>query len=336
MAMLDVRNLSVTYRTSKGGVCAVDDVSFALERGDTLGLVGESGSGKTTVGKAILRLLPHGSTGLQSRILFEGRDLLALAPKEIEAVRGRHIGLIPQSAMNALDPVMRVGDLIEETMRAHGFEGGKVAKKRIAELFATIGLDPAWQRYYPHMFSGGMRQRATIAMAFALEPSFIIADEPTTGLDVIVQSQVLQELSAIVASHGVTVILITHDIGVVSKACRRIAVMYAGRLVEMGPTLDVLRQPFHPYTMGLTNGMLRLHGERREIISIPGHPPTLSEPMRGCAFADRCPFAEEICRTGTPALDQTASGHAAACHFHERASDMRARAGNPRTWGVGP
>ncbi|HET9903110.1 MAG TPA: ABC transporter ATP-binding protein [Xanthobacteraceae bacterium] len=333
MPVLAVENLSVTYRTARGPVHAVDRVSFSLEGGDSLGLVGESGCGKTTIGKALLRILPEGAIGPKSRIVFEGQDLLSLGANEMRAIRGRRIGLIPQSAMNALDPVVRVSALIREAMAVHGLAGGRAAEERIKSLFAAVGLDPDRRAHYPHMFSGGMRQRATIALAFALEPTFLIADEPTTGLDVIVQDQVLKELAKLVRQRGTTFIIITHDIGVVAEHCRRVAVMYAGRVMEIGPTADVLVEPTHPYTMGLQNGFLGLRGAYREIVSIPGAPPSLSEIHPGCPFCDRCPFAEAVCRSEVPPLAEVAPGHFSACHFRDRAAALRAQSAEPETWG---
>lgn len=330
MPILDIRKLSVTYRSDGGNVYAVDDVSLALEKGDSLGLVGESGSGKTTIGKAILGLLPEGSIARESRIFFEGRNLLALSKQEIRAVRGRKIGMIPQSAMNALDPVVKVGDLVTEAMTLHGLTASGDA--RIKELFAAVGLDVDRRTHYPHMFSGGMRQRATIAMAFALEPAFIIADEPTTGLDVIVQDQVLKELSRLVERNGSTFMIITHDMGVVAERCRTVAVMYAGRLVEVGPAREILLNPSHPYTMGLRNGFLGVTGAFKEAVSIPGAPPRLTAPSRACPFHPRCPFAEDRCKTEVPLLREDSPAHRVACHLREQAPGLRVKAANPVTW----
>jgi len=297
--------------------------------------VGESGSGKTTIGKAILQLLPPDTIGPDSRIIFEVTDLLRLNADQMRAMRGRKIGLIPQSAMNALDPVVRVGSLIGEAMTMHGISASRrAADPRIEELFKTVGLDPERRKHYPHMYSGGMRQRATIAMAFALEPTFLIADEPTTGLDVIVQDQVLRELAKLVRERGTTFLIITHDVGVVAEHCRTVAVMYAGRLVEIGPTSDVLVDPAHPYTMGLYNGFLGLRGEFRDLVSIPGSPPSQSQLDPGCPFAARCPFAEAVCRKEVPALTEVAPGHRSACHFRDRAPAMRERSRKPETWGA--
>lgn len=335
MAILDVRNLSVTYHTRQSAVRAVDNVSFSLDPGESLGLVGESGSGKTTIGKAILRILPPGSIEPESEVFFEGCDLLALSDQEMQAVRGKRIGLIPQSAMNALDPVVRIGKLIVEAMSLHGAPDRRAAEARIEELFTTVGLNIDRLSHYPHMFSGGMRQRAAVAMAFSLGPSFIIADEPTTGLDVIVQNQVLKELARLLQQQGASYIIITHDIGVVSEQCRLVAVLYAGRLVEIGPVSDVLTRPTHPYTMGLRNGFLGLRGAFKEIISIPGAPPTLEAPHPGCPFCDRCPFAEERCETEVPPLSDSGPAQRSACHFRDRASQLLPLAERVETWEKG-
>lgn len=332
MPILDIQNLSVTYRTAQGSVHAVDGVSFSLEKGETLGLVGESGCGKTTIGKAILRLHPEGAISPKSRILFEGQDLLTLSKREMRAVRGGRIGLIPQSAMNALDPVSRIGNLIKEGLVAHGLESAESRDRKLRELFASVGLDTGRIGDYPHMFSGGMRQRATIAMAFSLNPSLIIADEPTTGLDVIVQEQVLKQLSNLIQKEGATFLIITHDIGIVAEHCRTTAVMYAGRLAEIGPTRDILLHPFHPYTMGLQNGFLGVKGKFKEVISIPGAPPNLAAPSPGCPFHPRCPFAESRCETEVPPLEKVSPTHHVACHLHHKAPEMRELTQKPETW----
>lgn len=332
MPVLDIQNLSVTYRSGRGHIHAVDNVSFSLEKGETLGLVGESGCGKTTIGKAILRLHPEGAISPKSRILFEGQDLLALSDTEMRAVRGSRIGLIPQSAMNALDPVSRIGDLIKESLAAHGLDSPESRDRRLSELFASVGLDTDRIGDYPHMFSGGMRQRAIIAMAFSLNPSLIIADEPTTGLDVIVQEQVLKQLSNLIQKEVATFLIITHDIGIVAEHCRTTAVMYAGRLVEIGPTREVLLDPFHPYTMGLQNGFLGVKGKFKEVISIPGAPPSLTAPSPGCPFYPRCPFAESRCETEVPPLEDVSPAHRVACHFHHEAHKMRELTQRAETW----
>jgi peptide/nickel transport system ATP-binding protein len=228
---------------------------------------------------------------------------------------------------------VRIASLIREAMALHGLAQGAAAEERVKSLFESVGLDPERRTHYPHMFSGGMRQRATVALAFALEPNFIIADEPTTGLDVIVQDQVLNELAKLVRERGTTFIIITHDVGVVAEHCRRVVVMYAGRIMEIGPTAQVLVDPTHPYTMGLQNGFLGLHGAFKEIVSIPGAPPNLRSVSPGCPFSARCPFAQPVCDSEVPELAEVAPGHRSACHFRDRAAAMRERSARPETWG---
>ena len=332
MAILDVRDLCVHYRTRQGRVRAIDGVSFAIEQGESLGLVGESGCGKTTVGKALLRLLADNATIERGEILFKGRDLVGLGPSEMRSIRGKEIAMIPQSAMNALDPVYRINDLIREGMQAHREIADEAKRERVEELFASVGLEGSRIDDYPHMFSGGMRQRAVIAAVFSLRPSLIIADEPTTALDVIVQDQVLKQLADLVRKTGATLIAITHDIGIVAENCRKTGVMYAGKLVEIGPTEKVLIAPCHPYTMGLQNGLLGVRDERREIISIPGVPPNLINPPPGCRFHPRCPFSQERCVAEEPPLEEISPGHRCACHFSSDGSAMRREAKKMSVW----
>lgn len=335
MIILDVRDLCVYYRTRQGRVRAVDGVSFSITRGESLGLVGESGCGKSTAGKALLRMLSDNATIEKGQILFRGRDLVRLTPAEMRSIRGKEIAMIPQSAMNALDPVCRINNLILEGMRAHREVAAEANRERIEELFSSVGLEAGRIRDYPHMFSGGMRQRAVIAAIFSLRPSLIVADEPTTALDVIVQDQVLRQLSDLVRKTGATLIMITHDIGIVAEHCRKTGVMYAGKLVEIGPTEQVLLNPCHPYTMGLQNGLLGVRDERREIVSIPGVPPNLIDPPRGCRFHPRCPFAKECCSLEEPVLEPVSPDHQAACHFRENAPGMRPSAKKTSVWTQG-
>jgi oligopeptide/dipeptide ABC transporter ATP-binding protein len=265
-------------------------------------------------------------------MLYKGTDLVTLSDAEMRAVRGKEIAMIPQSAMNALDPVTRIDALIREGMQSHREIAAEANRERVVELFASVGLEANRIDDYPHMFSGGMRQRAVIAAIFALRPSLIIADEPTTALDVIVQDQVLKQLADLVRETGATLIAITHDIGIVAENCRTTGVMYAGKLVEIGPTDKVLIAPCHPYTMGLQNGLLGVRDERREIISIPGVPPNLINPPAGCRFHPRCPFAQECCVAEEPSLIEISPGHRCACHFFPDAEAMRIEAKKMSVW----
>jgi peptide/nickel transport system ATP-binding protein len=331
MPRLELRNLGIEYRTAKGAARAVDGVSLTLEEGEYLGLVGESGCGKSTIAKAIMGILPRNGAVAGGDILYDGRSLPGLSVRELNRIRWRDIAMVPQSAMNGFDPVYTVERQIIEAIDAHEHRTAEQKRRRIDELFAMVGLERGRARDYPHQFSGGMRQRAMIAMAMALDPSVIVADEPTTGLDVIVQDQILHRIKEIHLRFRTTVLLITHDMAVVAENCDRIAVMYAGRIVELGAH-DVFEAPFHPYTMGLCNAFPDLADRGRELISIPKAPPSLLEPPRACRFADRCPFAAARCYTEAPPLVEVAPGHLAACHFADRAAEFRARTRHVETW----
>lgn len=330
--LLKVEDLAIHYRTGAGPVQAVDGIDFAVRPGEALGLVGESGCGKTTAAKAMLKLLPPNGIIPRGKIDFLGTDIAPYGEDEMRKVRWKDIAWISQAAMNALDPVYRVGDQIVEAMQAHITIDTKDAWARGEDLFRAVGIDPGRLRAYPHEMSGGMKQRAVIAMAMALDPKLVIADEPTTALDVVTQAQILARLGRLRREHGMSLLFITHDISVVVQTCDRVAVMYGGKIMETGPVREVFRTPFHPYTMGLTNAFPTLEGAKRELISIPGTPPNLLNPAPGCRFAPRCPFAEERCRTETPALNPLDGDRAAACHFPERAEEFRAVAARNETW----
>ncbi len=333
---LSVRDLSVTYATPRGPFYAVGGISFEVKPGTVLGLVGESGCGKSTVVKAIMRLLPDSAT-TGGQVLLDDTDVLALDPRGLRRVRWTQIALITQSAMNALDPVIQVGDQIAESIRAHVDVTRDEAWARAASLFALVGLPAARLKEYPHQFSGGMRQRAVIAMALSLNAGLLLADEPTTALDPIMQDQIMSRIRRIQDLLHRSMILVTHDIGLVAENCQTVAVMYAGQIVERGPTIEVLSRPWHPYTIGLQNAFPRMPEEgdaRPPLISIAGGLPNLLDPPRGCRFAPRCPFATDHCTAEPPSLRQLAEDHAAACHYAERAAEFRARAVDPATWKV--
>jgi peptide/nickel transport system ATP-binding protein len=324
----------VTYATERGPFHAVDGVSFDIEPGTNLGLVGESGCGKSTVVKALMGLLPPGAA-TSGTALLDGRDILGLSDEELRDVRWTRIALVTQSAMNSLDPVYSIGDQIVESIRAHEDVGHATAWARAEEMFAVVGLPAARLHEFPHQFSGGMRQRAVIAMALSLNAGLLLADEPTTALDPIMQDQIMARIRGIHEHMRRSMILVTHDIAVVSETCENTAVMYAGQLVERGPTAEVLEQPLHPYTMGLKNAFPRLpvRGEPKlPLISIPGSVPNLLSPPRGCRFASRCPFATDLCRESAPPLGGVGSGHVAACHYIDRAPSFREAAGRAGTW----
>jgi oligopeptide/dipeptide ABC transporter ATP-binding protein len=330
MAVLEIENLVVAYRTQGREARAVDGVSFEIAAGEYLGLVGESGCGKSTIAKAILGILPPGGRVIAGAIRHGGRDLVGLPPAELRRVRWRDIALVPQSAMNGFDPVYTVERQLDEAIAAHAHLPAKERRTRIEELFALVGLEKGRLADYPHQFSGGMRQRAMIAMAMVLDPQLIVADEPTTGLDVIVQDQILQRIREIHDRLGKAMLLITHDMAVVAENCQKIAVMYAGRIVEYGGAA-VFGAPFHPYTLGLCNAFPDLADRGRELISIPGAPPSLVDPPEGCRFRQRCPFATSRCAEPPP-LVEVAQGHVAACHHVDKAESFRERARDPATW----
>ncbi len=332
-AHLRVEDLSVTYATVRGPFRAVEGVSFEVRPGTNLGLVGESGCGKSTVVKALIGLQPDGAR-VGGRALLDGQDILGLSDKALEPIRWTRIALITQSAMNSLDPVYTIGDQIAEAIRAHEPVSRATARARAEAMFALVGLPAARLREFPHQFSGGMRQRAVIAMALALNAGMLLADEPTTALDPIMQSQIMARIRGIHEHMRRSMILVTHDIAVVAETCETIVVMYAGKVVETGPTADVLDRPLHPYTMGLQNAFPRLpvKGQPRQpLISIPGVVPNLLHPPVGCRFAGRCPFATELCRSTDPPL-VAVGAQAAACHYTDRAVEFRAAAARPETW----
>ena len=330
--MIELQDLRIAYRTPGGGAArAVDGVSFAIAAGEYLGLVGESGCGKSTIAKAILGILPANARVESGAIRFRGRDIAHSTPAQWRALRWRDIALVPQSAMNGFDPVYTVQAQLDEAIAAHVTMPAAQRRARIEALFEMVGLEPQRLTDYPHQFSGGMRQRAMIAMAMVLDPALVVADEPTTGLDVIVQDQILQRIRRIHVEQRKTMLLITHDMAVVAENCDRIVVMYAGQVMEYGRD-EVFRRPFHPYTMGLCNAFPDLDDRDRELISIPGSPPALVDPPAGCRFAPRCPFASARCHEESPALVEVGPEHVVACHHVDRADTFRERARDPATW----
>ncbi|MEM9431297.1 MAG: ABC transporter ATP-binding protein [Pseudomonadota bacterium] len=329
--LLNVRNLMIDYKTPRGNVRAVDDVSFEVPAGAVVGVVGESGCGKTTAVRALTRVMPGAARFAGGSIDFEGRDLVTLPEAEMRALLWREIAYVPQSAMNALDPVWRIGHQVEEVLRDRGGMGRRDARARSAELFDMVGLDAKRLRDYPHQFSGGMRQRASIALALALNPKLVIADEPVTALDVVIQRQVLDTFAELQRDLNLSVILVTHDISVVAYVCDYVVVMYAGRVAEAGPVADVLSRPTHPYTMGLYNAFPELTGDDRDLSPIEGAPPDLLKPPKGCRFRPRCPFAQGTCG-GTPPEVRVGPDHRAYCHRALDAAELRTKARRADTW----
>ena len=323
MALLEVHDLNVWYTLPGGGrMHAVQDLDLSLEPGRRLGLVGESGCGKTTALTAIMALVPPNAV-VSGRVVFDGEDILV--PGEAAARRHRWIGmsLVFQGAMNAFNPVVRVEKQIAEPMVVHGLRDPKAALRRARELLELVGIHPRMGTRYPHEFSGGMRQRAMIAMALACDPKVLIADEPTTALDTMVQAQVLTLLKQLSADLGLGLLLVTHDLPVVSRLCDSAAVMYAGRVVEQGPIADLYHAPAHPYTRMLFDATPDLYGTR-PVISIPGTPPRLDRDIVGCPFAPRCDSATDICRAEAPAVESPGPGRTVACHHWRHAAARRA------------
>ncbi|MFQ5878706.1 MAG: ABC transporter ATP-binding protein [Dehalococcoidia bacterium] len=299
--ILSVEKLATRYFTRQGEVRAVDGVSFQLAPGETLGLVGESGCGKTSLALSILKLLPDNAR-VGGHVYFDGTDLAALSEDELRRYRGRRIAMIFQAAMNSLDPVYRVGDQVVEAILAHEEVSLAAARERAAGLFELVGLEPELLRRYPHEYSGGMRQRAVIAMALAASPDVVIADEPTTALDVLVQGHILKELGHIQRQLNMSMLYISHDIAAVAQVSHRIGVMYAGKLVEVAATAELLEWPQHRYTQALLAAFPSIHGEKRVLAGLPGEPPDGVRPPSGCRFHPRCPGATALCRQEEPPL----------------------------------
>ncbi|PSQ46067.1 ABC transporter ATP-binding protein [Halobacteriales archaeon SW_6_65_15] len=375
MALLEVNDLSVRYDAGESQVHAVDGVSFDVEHGETFGLVGESGCGKTTLGKSLIHLLDSNGYVESGEVWFDGTlprwedergevrqevieddqypvredgmtDLTELDNEDIRDIRWRNIALIPQSAMNALNPVYKVGDQIIEAILRH--EPGTTreeADARARDLLERVGIEPERADDYAHEYSGGMKQRAVIAMAMACNPDMLIADEPTTALDVIIQDRILEEIEDLQEEFDVSILVISHDISVMAEICDKLGVMYGGKLMESGPKEEVLRNAANPYTLGLKNSFPTVKQEQEQLVSIPGSPPTLLDPSEGCRFADRCPFVVDECHTTHPPMydvdaaengvrTESSSGHEhrSACYRVDELEMMREDATKEETW----
>ena len=325
-AALDVEGLRTEFRINGAWYPAVDGVSLRVARNETLAVVGESGCGKSVTSLSILRLVPEPPGRIAGRILFEGRDLLRLPEAEMRRLRGNDISMIFQEPMTSLNPVLTIGRQIGETLRLHQGLGARQAEARAVEMLTLVGIPAPGRRVreHPHQLSGGMRQRVMIAMALACNPKLLIADEPTTALDVTIQAQILDLMRDLKTRLGSAIMLITHDLGVVAEMAQRVVVMYAGRKVEEAPVQALFADPQHPYTRGLLGAVPRLGsslvqagaGARRtRLAEIPGLVPSLRKPIVGCPFAGRCPGTAEVCRTVAPAVEEKAPGHFVACHY---------------------
>jgi len=318
-AILETQDLTTNYRTASGWVRAAEGVNLRVEKGEALGIAGESGCGKTTVALSILKILPQGGVIRGGKILFDGMDLVPLSENEMRKIRWKGIAIVFQGAMNAMNPVIKVGDQIVEAIRTHEPDtDNKSAWERARKLFERVGIDAERVGNYPHEFSGGMRQRALIAMALAANPKFLIGDEPGTALDVIVQAQTLKLMRDLRERLGLSMLVISHDLSILAETCEKIAIMYAGRIVEYGAAEAIFKEPLHPYTQGLIKAFPALKGERIRLTSIPGQPPDLLRPPPACRFNPRCPYVMDVCKKVDPVLEKAGTGdHFVACHLYD-------------------
>jgi peptide/nickel transport system ATP-binding protein len=328
VALLEVDSLQIHFRTPGGINRAVDGLSFHVEQGETLAIVGESGCGKSVTSMALLRLIPDPPGRVAGSIRFLGRDILSLSDREMRAIRGNDMSMIFQEPMSSLNPVLTIGRQIRETLQLHQGLDRAAAWTRAEEMLSLVGIPEPRRRLrdYPHQMSGGMRQRVMIAIALACNPKLLIADEPTTALDVTIQAQILDLMLDLKRRIGAAIILITHDLGVVAEVAERVVVMYAGRKVEEAPVAELFRTPRHPYTRGLLGAVPRLgsaiDGADRRLVEIPGLVPQLTRRIEGCIFAERCPSTIDICRRVAPGLEAKAPGHLAACHLAQREASV--------------
>jgi peptide/nickel transport system ATP-binding protein len=326
MALLEIENLQVHFRTPDGVNRAVDGVSFHVDERETLAVVGESGCGKSVTAMSILRLIAEPPGKIAGSIRFQGRELLKLSDREMRSIRGNDISMIFQEPMTSLNPVLTVGRQLGEILRLHQGLDKKAADARAVEMLTLVGISEPRRRVreYPHQLSGGMRQRVMIAIALACNPKLLIADEPTTALDVTIQAQILDLMKDLKRRVGAAIVLITHDLGVVAEVAERVMVMYAGRKVEEAPVVELFRTPRHPYTQGLLGAVPKLGssltGTATKLAEIPGHVPSLKQRIEGCVFASRCALATDLCRQVAPALEAKAHRHLAACHYAPKAA----------------
>ncbi|MFX1506458.1 MAG: ABC transporter ATP-binding protein [Promethearchaeota archaeon] len=314
---LRVEDLKVYYCMKRGECRAVEDISFTIAKGDSVGLVGESGCGKSTVAFALLRMLPFPGEIMGGHIYFEDEDLVEYTEEEMRQFRWKKMSMVFQGAMNALNPIIKVKDQITEAIMQHDLEISKAeAEERVRELFKMVGIDPDRVSHYPFEFSGGMKQRSMIVMALACNPEFIIADEPTTALDVTVQAQIMELLRSLAKELNITLLLITHDLSVVAETCEKVIIMYAGKIVESGTVTELFQTPMHPYSQGLIASIPSIEKSHDQTLaSIPGQPPNLLNPPLGCRFHPRCDFAQSMCQTDDPPAEELKPGHIVACHL---------------------
>ncbi len=317
--MLEVKDLKTYFYTTKGVVKAVDGVSFKLNKGEVLGIAGESGCGKSTTAYSLIRLVPPPGKIVGGELVFEGRNILKLSEEDFrKQIRWKKISMVFQGAMNALNPVYTVGDQIAEVLMLHRHMTKEEAMKEVYKLLEMVGIDPKRAKSYPHELSGGMKQRVVIAMALALRPPLVIADEPTTALDVVVQAQIMNLLKRLQREHQMSIILITHDLSLIAEMAEKVAIMYAGKIVEYGTAEQIFLNPQHPYTRGLLASIPRLTGDIHKLEFIPGVPPDLSNPPPGCRFAPRCKFKFEPCDKEEPPVIEVEPGHYVSCWLHAK------------------
>ncbi len=327
LPLLEVDSLTVDYRTRRGSIRAVNNVSFTLEKGETLGLVGESGSGKSTLGLSVIRLVPPPGVISSGHITIDGTEILSLSEEEMRSIRGKKVAFVFQDPMTSLNPVKKVGAHFIELIRSHeSTVNEREALGRAKTALQDVGILPERINDYPHQFSGGMRQRIMIALAIALNPDLVIADEPTTALDVIVQAKILDLLKSLRDTYGMALILVTHDLSIVLERCDKIIVIYAGSLVEYATGVELHRNPLHPYTRGLLQSIPNIELAEQKLEAIPGSPPNLLNPPKGCRFWPRCSFAKENCRVEEPPIVESSPGHFVRC-FSEVHDPERSRKG---------
>ncbi len=312
MTLLKVENLKVEFATVNGSVKALDGISFTVDKGEVVGIVGESGSGKTTLGLAILKILPPNGRIVSGKIVFDGRNLVELSEEDMTKVRGKEISMIFQDPMTSLNPTMRIVDHIAEALIVHYGLSKEDARSRAIEALTAVGIPENRALDYPHQLSGGMRQRVMIAISYALKPKLLIADEPTTALDVIVQDQILDLLKELRNRQKTSILFITHDLSVVADIADKVVIMYAGKIMEIGSVEQIYYSTLHPYTQGLLKSIPKI-GSNSDLYTIPGNPPDMLNPPPGCRFHPRCPFAEEKCRKENPPLVEVSEGHYVAC-----------------------
>ena len=331
--LVEVENLQVAYkRENKPDVQAVQGVSFTIKEGETVGIVGESGCGKSTLAKALIRGLPSNGEITNGHIYFDGKDLASMSMKEVKSHRWWDISMIAQGAMASLDPVYTIGTQINEAIQTHEDGVSKTEGfERARELLTFVGIDPETVDNYPHQLSGGMRQRAIIAMSLALNPRLIIADEPTTALDVIVQKQILSNIREMQDENNSSMLMVTHDISVVAETCDKVIVMYGGKIMEIGTVEEIFNDAYHPYTLGLQNAFPSIDGDVEELVSIPGTPPDLANPVEGCPFKDRCPYSDPVCNEPLPARELS-ENHLVHCHEPVPFEEVRRTASERGMW----